>query len=188
MINSIIMRKLKLQMHISLDGFVAGINNAPTNFNWDNELRKHSISNLEHVDAILLGSKTAVNFIPYWASVAEKPENPDYAVGKLITDIPKIVFSQNTTTSNWKNATMANGDLVAEVKKLKTENGNDMMVYGGVDFVSSLISEDLIDEYHLLFEPMALGCGRPIFKQNTNLKLVKTTSFSCGVLVLQYAR
>jgi dihydrofolate reductase len=180
------MRKLKLQMHISLDGFVASKNGEPVNFNWNNELRDHSIANLEHVDTILLGRKTAKGFIPHWASVAANPKDPDYAIGELLTDIPKIIFSKKTTKSKWENAKMATGNLVDEIKKLKKEKGNDIMVYGGAGFVSSLISNNLIDEYHLLEEPIALGKGMSIFKQGTNLKLIKATPTNSGLVILKY--
>jgi dihydrofolate reductase len=180
------MRKLKLQMHISIDGFVASNDSVPTAFNWDTELINHSVANLENVDYILIGHKTAVDFIPYWAVVAEKPDAPDYRVGRLLTDIPKVIFSKTVTESKWANAKMASGDLVEEINKLKKEKGNDIMVYGGVEFVSSLVTNQLIDEYHLLVEPIALGSGMPIFKQRTNLKLVKSTPFGSGVVVSQY--
>ena len=180
------MRKLKLQMHISLDGFVATTNSEPVKFNWDDELRNHSIANLEQVDCILLGRKTAPGFITHWASIAENSTDPDYPIAKLLTDIPKIIFSKKTTKSKWENAKMANGNLVDEIKKLKKEKGNDIMVYGGAGFVSSLINDQLIDEYHLLVNPVALGSGMPIFKQSTNLKLIKATTFSCGLVILKY--
>jgi dihydrofolate reductase len=180
------MRKLKLQMHISIDGFVASTNSEDSNFKWDDEIRKYSVANLDQVDCILLGGKTAPDFIPYWASVAANPDAPDYPVGKLLTDIPKIIFSKKTTKSEWANAKMANGDLVDEIKKLKKEKGNDIMVYGGVDFVSSLISDRLVDEYHLLVNPVALGSGRPIFKQKTNLELENSIQFACGINISIY--
>ncbi len=180
------MRKLKLQMHISIDGFVSATGSESSNFKWDDEIRKYSVANLGQVDYVLLGSKTAPAFIPHWASVAANPNDPDYPVGKLLTDIPKIIFSKKTTKSELSNAKMENGDLVDEIKKLKKEKGNDMIVYGGVDFVSSLISNQLIDEYHLLVNPVALGSGMPVFKQRTNLKLVKATPFSCGIVIVKY--
>jgi dihydrofolate reductase len=71
------MRELKLQMQISIDGFVTA-NNGGTNFNWDNEVRSYCIKNLTDVDCILIGRKTAESIIDYWAGVASNPENPDY--------------------------------------------------------------------------------------------------------------
>jgi dihydrofolate reductase len=183
----IIMRKLKLQMHISLDGFAATTENGPINdIYWDDEIRNYCIANLENVDLILLGHNTAPDFIPFWAATADKPDDPEYEVGRLLTDIPKLVFSKTATESKWPNTTMASGDLVQTITRLKKQEGKTMLVYGGVSFVASLISAGLIDEYGLLKEPVGLGSGKPIFKQPTSLELVKTILFTSGLVVLQY--
>ena len=92
------MRKLKLQMQLSIDGFVGSRN-------WDDEIRNYSIANLEHVDCILPGRKMAKDFILYWASVAANPDDPDFVFGKKLTDIPKIVFLKYTckfTIRKWE--------------------------------------------------------------------------------------
>ena len=95
------MRKLKLQMQISLDGFVTA-EYGGTNFNWDNEVRSFSIDNLKNVDNILLGRKTSEEFI-FWRGVANNPKDSDYKIGKLVTDIPKVIFSKSlkATIVNW---------------------------------------------------------------------------------------
>jgi len=87
------MRKLKLQMQISLDGFVKA-DYGGTNFNWDNEVRNFSIDNLENVDCILLGRNMSEGFL-YWKEVAGKPKDIDYTFGKKVADIPKVIFSKN---------------------------------------------------------------------------------------------
>ncbi|MDN5289603.1 MAG: hypothetical protein JWR38_5882 [Mucilaginibacter sp.] len=179
------MRQLKLQMHLTLDGFAATTKSGPVNdIYWDEEIRDYCLANLENVDLLLLGHTTAKDFIPYWAGVAEKPEDPQYEIGKRLTEIPKLVFSKKTAKSRWPNATVAN-DLTV-INRLKREKGKAMLVYGGVGFVTCLISEQLIDEYNFLLEPVGLGKGMPIFRKRTDLKLVKTTPFSSGLVVLQY--
>ncbi|HEV7378612.1 MAG TPA: dihydrofolate reductase family protein, partial [Dyadobacter sp.] len=73
----------------------------------------------------------------------------------------------------------------------KQVEGKDIIVYGGSDFVSSLINEDLIDEYHLLVNPVGMGEGLPVFGfqgKPKNLKLIKTQSFDCGIALLHYER
>ncbi len=84
---------------------------------------------------------------------------------------------------------MAKGDLVDEIKKLKNQTGKDIMAYGGATFVSALIKNRLIDEYHLFINPTAIGNGMSIFKElnvNQNLTLVNSRSFDCGIVVLKY--
>jgi hypothetical protein len=67
------MRKLKLQQ-VSIDSMV-GVQ-IGHHFNRDEEVRQYSIANAANVDCILLGRKTATDFIPHWKSVAANPKNP----------------------------------------------------------------------------------------------------------------
>jgi dihydrofolate reductase len=182
------MRKLKLQMVMSLDGFVKG-DYAGADITWDDKVYKFCIDNLKNVDSILLGRNTAEGFIPHWREVANNPKDSDYKIGKPLTDISKIVFSKKLKTSTWDNATIAKGDLVKEIKALKKRRGKDMIVYGGYSFVSSLIQLGLIDEYFFLVNPIAYGSGEPIFsalKNNLQLELEKCKAFACGIVLLHY--
>lgn len=184
------MRKLKLQMSMSLDGSVTETEGA-TNFKWGNELRSFSTENLIDVDNILLGRNTAEDFIPYWAEVATNPANSDYEFGKLLTDIPKIVFSNELKTSKWENTTIVKGDIVEEVNALKNKKGKDIIVYGGVSFVTSLVEHGLIDEFYLLVNPFAVGNEQTIFKSLKNdlqLTLEKCEPFACGTVLMSYSR
>lgn len=106
-----------------------------------------------------------------------------------MVDIPKVVFSKTVRESIWANTTMANGDLVEEVEKLKQKDGKDIIVYGGATFVSNLIKENLIDEFHLAINPAAIGRGMTIFgnlEDRLKLKLVESTAFSNGKVVNHY--
>src|SRR5688500_10720415 len=156
------MGKLKLQMVISLDGFVKG-DHPGADIKWDKAAYKFCTDNLKNVDRILLGRNTAKDFISHWKRVADNPKDSDYKLGRPLTDIPKIVFSKKLKTSKWDNATIAKGDIIKEVKALKKKSGKDMIVYGGYSFVSSLIQHRLIDEYFLLVNPFAYGSGETIF-------------------------
>jgi len=182
------MRKLKLQVQISIDGFIAG----PTNemdwmaFEWDDEL-KHFVSALtEPVDCIVLGRNLAEGFIPYWASVAADRTNPEYEAGRTFTDTHKVVFTKTLGESAWPNTVLAKGDLVDEITTLKKQAGQDIIVYGGAQFVSSLIQNNLIDDLYLFVSPVALGKGLAIFADRTSLNLVEANSFACGIVVQHY--
>ena len=182
------MRKLKLQMQVSIDGMVAG-QKGPPHFNWDKEVRQYSIANAANVDCILLGRKTATGFIPHWKSVADNPKDADFEFGKLVTVIPKVVFSETLRKSEWPNATVANGGIVDHVNQLKTQAGKDLLVYGGSSFVASLVERNLIDEYHLLVNPVLLGSGQTISRglaDTLRLTLVTNRVFSCGTVLLCY--
>ena len=175
-------------MQISLDGFVTAFKGG-TNFNWDDEVRNFAIANTENVDCIILGRNTAKDFIPHWASVAADPSDADFAFGKILTETPKNVFSKTLVNSEWANTTLSKGEIVEEINQLKRQEGKDIIVYGGASFASSLIKHRLIDEYHLLVNPVAIGNGMPIFKgleSNLILALTNCKQFSCGTVRLCY--
>ncbi|MES2645955.1 MAG: dihydrofolate reductase family protein [Bacteroidota bacterium] len=185
------MRKLKLQVQISVDGFIAGPNGEMDwmVWNWDETLKSYISELTEPVDCIVLGRKLAEGFIPYWASVAADTGNPEHTAGIKFTETSKIVFTRTLTESTWENTRLATRDLVTEIKELKQQDGKDIIAYGGATFVSALIKAGLIDEYHLLVNPTAIGNGMPIFnKLETlqNLKIKKALPFECGIVVLNY--
>jgi dihydrofolate reductase len=183
------MRKLKLQMQMSVDGFIAGPNGEMDwmLFIWDDALVKYVTDLTNSVDTIILGRKLAEGFIPYWKSVAANPEDPQNAAGKTFTDLPKIVFTKTIEKSAWDNTTLAK-DLVDKVNDLKKQPGKDIIAYGGATFVSNLIKHNLIDEYHFFINPVIIGNGMSIFKdqERKNLDLIKTTTTGKGIVVLLY--
>ena len=85
-----------------------------------------------------------------------------------------------------RNLEVENGDLAAVVQALKKDLGKDIMVYGGADFASSLISQHLIDEYLFFFNPVAIGHGLSIFKDKKLLKLDSSVTFTNGKVLSKY--
>lgn len=173
---------------MSVDEFIAGPGGEMDwmTWNWDDKLKDYVNELMAPVDTILLGRKMAGGFISHWANVASDPNNPEYGFGKKMTDTPKVVFSKTLERSQWDNTEVVTGDLAEEIHKLKNRDGKDMIVYGGASFDSSLIKENLIDDYHLFINPAAIGNGMAIFTDRKNLTLVKSVSFDCGIVVLQY--
>lgn len=170
---------------MTVDGFIAGPNGELdwVVWDWDDELKKYVTELTEPVDCIVLGRKLAQGFIPHWAS------NPEQEGADKMNGTSKVVFTKTLEMSEWKNTVLAKGDLVEEITKLKNQDGKDIITYGGATFVSSLIKEGLIDEFHLFINPAAIGNGMTIFKPDSkqNLTLVKSKSFDCGIVVLNYA-
>jgi dihydrofolate reductase len=185
------MRKLKLQVQMTVDGYIAGLNGEMDwmTLPWTEDINKYVDEITDPVDTIVLGRKLAERFIPYWATVAANTDNPEYTAGKKFTDTYKVIFTKTLDNSVWDNTALAKGDLVYEITKLKEHGGKDIIAYGGATFVSALIKQGLIDEFHLFINPTAIGNGMTIFKEldnKLNLKLVKSTSFDCGIVVLNY--
>lgn len=176
---------------MTVDGFIAGSNGEMdwVTFDWGEDIGSYVTDLTASVDCIVLGRKLAEGFIPHWASVAADPNHPEVAAGQMFSNLPKVVFSQTLTESAWDNAVIAQGDLVAEITRLKQQEGKDIIAYGGGTFVSSLIKHGLIDEFHLFVNPAAIGSGMPIFQgleQKQPLLLKHAVTFACGIVVLCY--
>lgn len=185
------MRKLKLQMQTSIDGFVStGTNDDQSWVTWAwKEIRPQVLDLLDTADTILLGRKLAVDYIPHWVNVFSKPDDPMYEIAERIVPAKKVVFTKTLDKSVWKNTTIAKGSLSDEVNKLKSQNGKDLVVYGGSSFVSALIKDGLVDEFNFFVNPVALGRGDSIFNQLKNIqhmKLISSITYSCGIVLLQY--
>lgn len=187
------MRKLKLQMQTTVNGFVAGPNGELDwmTWNWDDEL-KNLVSGLhESVDTILLGRKMTDGFVTHWESVLNNPDDESYDFAKKMVETPKIVFSRTLEKSDWRNTELAGkGDLATEIGRIKNLPGNDIIVYGGAGFVSSLVEADLIDEYNLFVNPTAIGEGLTIFggPRAKSLHLSEGRAFDCGIVLHTYER
>ena len=184
------MRKLKLQMSMTLDGFVAGPNGEGDWLTSDDKLMELVHSLAASSDTLLMGRKMTAEFITYWENVVNsQPESRDYALAKTLVDMPKIVFSNTVGSIAGKNVTVEDGDLVKVVNTLKNQQGKDMLVYGGAAFASSLIKEKLVDEFYFLMNPVFINKGLKIFEllgERQKLKLESITKYDCGVAVLVY--
>lgn len=185
------MRKLKLQVQMTVDGFIAGPNNEMDwmVFDWDDQINEYVKELTEPIGCIVLGRKLAQGFIPHWAGVAADPQHAEYAAGVKFAGTHKVVFTKTLERSEWENTVLAKGDLVEEIMKLKKQDGGDIIAYGGGTFVSSLIKANLIDEYHLFINPTAIGSGISVFaglEKKLALDLKKATKFPCGIAALCY--
>ncbi len=183
------MRKLKVQVQISIDGFIGGTNGEMdwVLFNWSDDLKDYVSTLTDSIDTILLGRKLAEGFIPYWTN-SLKSDSPAEGAD-IFVQTPKIVFTKTLDECPWENTTLAKGDLQQEITSLKQRDGKDMMVYGGASFLTSLLEHQLIDELHLFINPIAIGKGLPIFhqlQQKQNYTLIQARSFDCGIVALTY--
>ena len=184
------MRKLKLQMQVSLDGFNStGPNDEQTWVTWAwDEIKNYVLDLLDTSDTIIIGRKLAVDYIPYWQDTLTKPDDQMYEAAKRIVSAKKVVFTKTLDKSAWDNTELAKGNLADEIRKLKSQSGKDIIVYGGSSFVSALIREGLIDEFHFFVNPVVLGKGVPTFDQLNiqQLKLKKSITYNCGIVLLNY--
>lgn len=187
------MKKLKLQMQMTLDGFVAGPN-GELDWMWvpgkrDEAGLQKVIDIADSCDTLLLGRKMTREFVDYWEGVVDnQPESQERALATRMVDLPKIVFSRTQTHIPGRNLRVENGDLATVVQALKKESGKDILVYGGADFVRSLIEQDLVDEYYIFRNPVAIGKGLPIFTGTKRLELENSLSYANGKVLSIYKR
>jgi dihydrofolate reductase len=186
------MRKIKLQMQLSLDGFVCGLQGEMDWMVWDwDDVVKHYVTELTNsADTFLMGRATGEGMAVYWPTVTSNPEcsEEEKWMAEKLNSWPKVIFSKTVTHINWTNARVAN-DIVEEIKELKKEPGKDILIYGGAGIVSAFIRENLIDEYHLFVNPVVIGKGRTIYasvKQNMKLKLLHVTPSATGIVIMAY--
>ena len=176
---------------MTIDGFVAGPD-GQLDWMWasgerDESVFQRVIDLADSCDTILLGRKMTREFIDHWENVVDnQPDSPEQALAQRMVNMRKIVFSRTQTAINGRNVETENGDLATAVQALKKEPGKDIMVYGGAGFVSSLISQDLIDEYFIFSNPVAIGNGLSIFKETKFLKLESSVSYKNGKILNKY--
>jgi dihydrofolate reductase len=182
------MRKLKLQMQVTVDGYVAGPQGQLDwmTFDMDPGLLAFINHLTDTSDTILLGRKMTEGFIKYWEQVVTQKDSPEYDFAQKMVGLPKVVFSKTLQRVEGKNVRVENGDLLDAVNKMKSQPGKDIVVYGGATFVSSLIERGLIDEMNLFVNPVAIGNGMRVFKGKTPLKLAASTAYPCGIVVNSY--
>jgi dihydrofolate reductase len=181
------MRKLKLQMQITADGFVAG---PEGELDWMNREMDEKLTALiselaDASDTILMGRKMTGGFIKYWEHAITQPV-PEYPFARKMVDIPKVVFSKTLDHVDGQNVSVENGDLSKAVNQLKRAPGKDIIVYGGATLVWSLIENGLIDELNLFVNPVAIGNGMRIFKDRRPLTLTASVAYPCGIVVNTY--
>ena len=194
------MRKLILQMQISVDGYVGAdgdgmewqIWNFGDEWNWDPALKRDFNATFQSIDCILLSRKMIEQgYLNHWGrAAADHPADPDYAFAKKIINVEKVVLTNKPVSGKWARATIAGGDFAEAALALKHQKGENIIAFGGASFASSLVAAGLVDEIQLYVNPATLGGGETIFRAPSNaarkLKLLGSNAYSCGIVVNRY--
>jgi dihydrofolate reductase len=186
------MRKLILEEWMSLDGHVADKNGQLDFFTQlSSEQNKYSDTDqlklLENVDTIILGRKTYELFVEFWPTANTEQE----IIADKLNSIPKIVFSNTLTNApwgHWPAATVQHGEAVDAVRKLKQQQGKNIILWGSISLAQSLMKANLIDECHIQLCPVLTGGGRKLFPDldATKLKLQEQRLYPTGTVYLNY--
>jgi dihydrofolate reductase len=184
------MRKLIVFNHVSLDGYFVDANGS---MGWartrkdDAEWNAFVEENASGNGPLLFGRKTYELMIQYWPTPMAKQH--DAQVAERMNKLPKIVFSKTLSDVSWSNTELVKGDVAAEVKKMKQESGDGMTILGSGTLVAQLADAGLIDEYHVVVNPVVLGKGRTMFEgmeEKLALKPTKSRTFGNGCVYLVY--
>jgi dihydrofolate reductase len=134
-------------------------------------------------DALLLGRVTYEGFAAAFASSTDG--NP---AAEMMNNIPKYVVSRTLEKAEWRNSTLLKGDAAEEVARLKRQPGKNINVSGSIELLQTLLRHGLVDELGLLVHPVVVGRGKRLFGDgfNTALDLMRTQTFSSGVVLLAY--
>ncbi len=189
------MRKILVLEFITLDGVIQGpggpTEDTSDNFSYggwiapfaDDVTDKTMREQMRRPFDLLLGRKTYEIWVPYW------PNHADGWPG--INEATKYVASNTVTTSDWSNTVFLKGNIPAEIKKLKQQDGPDLKVYGSADLVQTLLEHDLVDELWLKIYPITLGMGKRLFAEGTipaAFTLEKAGFSPSGVIVAYFKR
>jgi dihydrofolate reductase len=150
---------------------------------WNDELSEYQSELLFASDALLLGRVTWQEFVASWPLRSGDPFTDK------MNSMPKFVASTNLEEPLEWNSTLLKGDVVDEVKKLKQERDQNLLVYGSGALVDALMQQNLIDVYRLMLYPLALASGKRFFREGptkTTLALSDAKTTSTGVVVLTY--
>ncbi|MEZ0075358.1 dihydrofolate reductase family protein [Planotetraspora sp. GP83] len=185
------MRKIVVQMSVSLDGFFEGPNGE---LDWhlvDDELHRHFNEQLSRMGAFLNGRVMYELMAEFWPTADKDPSSSEPVVefARIWRDMPKIVYSKTLERADW-NATVVRELVVEEILDLKAQPGGDLAL-GGADLAAAFMRHDLIDEFRLYVHPIVLGQGRPLFQASdarVDLRLAETRTFGNGVVLLRYQR
>ncbi len=166
------MRKIILNIAISLDGFIEGPNKE---FDWCFTDQDYGMTDfMNRIDTIFFGRKS-------YELLLQMSQN-------LFPDKIKYVFSKTMKNSEDKIHAI-NQDVEKEVKFIKNQKGKDIWLFGGARLITTFINFGLVDEIQLAVHPLLLGQGKPLFKdikEKYRLKLFDIKKYSTGLVQLFY--
>jgi len=184
------MRTLTFGMNLSLDGYTA----APgDDLGWSvpsDELFQWWSDRVAATGLALYGRKLWETMSSHWPTADQQPgaTPAEIEFSRRWREMPKVVFSSTTSTVDW-NTRLVTGDAIAEITRLKAEDGDGPIDIGGATLAAAAMRAGLIDEYLTVTHPVLLGGGTPFFTaldQWVNLTLVETRTFPDGVVLTRY--
>ena len=178
-------------MHISLDGFVAGLNGEMDWIKVNEEIFDYVGKRISESDTALYGRVTYQMMENYWPAAGDGPDASKHDIehSKWYKKAHKIVLSNTVKETGLTNTTIISENLWDNINEIKQQAGKEILLFGSPAATHSLIQLNLIDGYWLFVNPIILGQGIPLFtdiKERIKLELLTTRQFTCGVTELNY--
>ena len=147
---------------------------------WHDEIGAHFGQIFADADTLLLGRKT-------WQMHGEAFEpNPE---GDPFNGFKKFVVSSTLKSAEaWRDSTLISGNVIEEIRKLKSQPGKNIIMDGSSVLIHELIEHDLVDEFALHVYPLVLGGGKRLFPAGkyVSLKLIESSALPTGVAYQRY--
>lgn len=177
------MRKLIVTEYLTADGITEGFEQWFFPF-WDDEIGRVKHNELFASDTLIYGRVTYQLFAAQWMSKT----SDDSGFAARLHAMPKYVVSRTLTTTEWNNSSLIGANVADEVRKIKAQPGEDILVAGSATLVETLREHDLVDEYRLMVFPVLWGNGKRFFAdgKRSNLKLESSQVFGSGVVLQTY--
>lgn len=123
----------------------------------------------------------------YWPNAPEEEE----AVAGPLNTLPKYVASRTLSEPlEWSGSSLLGDDIAKAVAALKQEDGRDLHVVGSSDLMQTLVEHDLVDEFRLMIDPVVVGGGKRVFRDDgvlRALRLVEGQTTTTGAFLATYA-
>jgi dihydrofolate reductase len=193
------MRKVIVNEFMSLDGVVqapgaededtsGGFQHGGWHLRYFDDLsQKWVLDGLTSAGGFLLGRRTYELFAAYWPNAPEEEQ----VIAEPLNTLPKYVPSRTLSEPlEWENSHLLQGDVGEAVAALKQEEGADLHVIGSAELVQSLIQYDLVDELRVMIDPLVLGGGKRVFRDDGELRplqLVEHEVTTTGAILATYA-
>jgi dihydrofolate reductase len=187
------MGKIVSFMHISLDGLTARPDGAMDWLQIGGEMFDYAHERIEHSNTALYGHGTFNIMDAYWPTAADSPNatKHDLQHASWYKKIRRIVVSKTMQDPHQKNLEIIRESVMSRIAALKQEVSGEILMFGSPRLTSSMMQENLIDEYWLMVNPIILGEGISMFsgnKKEVKLKLEKSIAFAGGVTCLHYSK
>ncbi len=181
------MRTLAITQNITLDGSIELLGDwfNPEDQDDSDDLLDEVRRQDETADGFLVGRKTFEDLRGYWPTLTDDPTG----ISDYLNRVQKHVVSKTITDPGWQNASVLSGDPVKEVRTLKEQPGQDIVVTGSITLCHTLIEASLVDEYRLFTYPVVQGRGRRLFPDGFEcpvLELIDAKRFKRGVTYAPY--